>query len=200
MIHTGEAALCFEPFSKAWQERHVWVGFTFQSGWQMLSFHRIADRFKVIANTDKTNILLLSVVSFLPSLGSWKPFFIIAFYLRFSWTFLLKSFCSYHRENSVYFFFYPLNFTSHEWFGAYCFLAMARSCVTILLCLPGSHGCHHCEARDRVPLHCSPSSIWTRSVRATCESLLQPEQLLVFLLGFGCWHWLLSGFICLKTC
>lgn len=44
MIHTGEAALCFEPFSKAWPERRVWVGFTFQSGWQMLSFHRIADK------------------------------------------------------------------------------------------------------------------------------------------------------------
>lgn len=79
MFCTGKAAFCFEPFSNAWLERHVWVGFTFQSGWQMLYFHRIADRFKVIADTDKTNILLLGVVPFLPSLGSWKPFLLLLY-------------------------------------------------------------------------------------------------------------------------
>lgn len=45
-------------------------GFYFSIRLADVGFSSIADRFKVIADTDKTNILLLGVVPFLPSLGS----------------------------------------------------------------------------------------------------------------------------------
>lgn len=163
MIRTGKATLCFEPFSNVWLERHVYPGgFYFSIRLADVGFSSIADRFKVIADTDKTNILLLGVVPFLPSLGSWKPFLLLLYicvpvghsYLNPSAVTIKKRVCI---------FFYTLCYLTRAIWGL-LLPGTARSCVTILLCSPGSQGCHLCDARDHVHLHCSRSSIWSHAV------------------------------------
>lgn len=161
MIRTGKATLCFEPFSNVWLGRHVYPGgFYFSIRLADVGFSSIADRFN--CNTDKTNILLLGVVPFLPSLGSWKPFLLLLYicvpvghsYLNPSAVTIKKIVCI---------FFYALCYLTRAIWGL-LLPGTARSCVTILLCLPGSQGRHLCDARDHVHLHCSRSSIWSHAV------------------------------------
>lgn len=162
MIRTGKATLCFEPSSNARLERHVYPGGFYFPIRLADVFSSIADRFKVIADTEKTNILLLGVVPFLPSLGSWKPFLLLLYicvpvghsYLNPSAVTIKKIVCI---------FFYTLCYLTRAIWGLLP-PGTARSWVTILLCSPGSQGCHHCDARDCVHLHCSWSSIWSHAV------------------------------------
>lgn len=163
------------------------------------SFHWIADMFKEIMDAVKSNILLLNVVPLL-SISCLLLDYESIFYYSFIFAFFFPVVHSYiilfvfTIGMTICIFLMHRSFTSHEHFGASCFLTMAWSSIVVLLGLPCSQGCH-CS-NDAV--HGQSSSPWSHilafasrsrlRVRPFSFSLNNPRA---FPLGLSCWHRLL---------